>query len=165
MLFTVGHSNHEIEVLLELLDRHGIEVLADVRSQPWSKHNPQFRRPALQRAVQRAGKRYVWLGEQLGGMPEDPALRDEDGNVDYALVAGSYAFKAGLHRLLDGISRFRVAMMCAEEDPAGCHRHHLVCKALGDRAVVRHIRKDGSLEDDASVAQRSGRAQGRLFDA
>jgi uncharacterized protein (DUF488 family) len=31
-IFTIGHSNHSLERFAELLETHGIEVIADVRS-------------------------------------------------------------------------------------------------------------------------------------
>jgi uncharacterized protein (DUF488 family) len=73
MIYTVGHSNHPIERFLPLLQRHGIALLADVRSTPYSRFNPQFKRDALAGALARNGIEYLFLGEELGARSKDCA--------------------------------------------------------------------------------------------
>ncbi len=46
-IYTVGHSNGSVERLIALLREHEITAIADVRSQPYSRFNPQFNREAL----------------------------------------------------------------------------------------------------------------------
>jgi uncharacterized protein (DUF488 family) len=71
-LFTIGHSNHTIEAFIELLQQHGISVLADVRSHPYSRHLPHFSASALKAALVEAKIRYVFLGKELGARPDNP---------------------------------------------------------------------------------------------
>ena len=65
-LFTIGHSNHAIEHFVDLLKRHQIEALADVRRFPSSRRHPHFNRPSLAEAFAEHGIEYHWL-ESLGG--------------------------------------------------------------------------------------------------
>jgi len=155
-VWTIGHSTHPVDALLELLRGHGIEALADVRSAPYSRHNPQFRRENLRASVEQAGLRYVFLGAELGGRPPEPEFHDASGHVRYDLVRQTKRFRGGLDRLLTGAASYRVAIMCSEEDPARCHRRRLITPALVAAGVeVRHIRGDGrvvaegDLEPDA----------------
>src|SRR6201996_1620377 len=110
-VWTIGHSTHPVDTLVELLRGHGIEALADVRSAPYSRHNPQFKKETLQRSVEQAGLRYVWLGAQVGRPPE-PEFYDAEGHARYDLVAAAERFQPGLGRLLTGAAAYRVAIMC-----------------------------------------------------
>lgn len=80
-IWSVGHSNHDMSRFLELVRGAGVEVVADVRSQPFSRFNPQFSRHELWAALRRAGLDYVFLGEELGGRPLEEELYDADGRV------------------------------------------------------------------------------------
>ena len=99
-LFTIGHSNHTQEHFVQLLQQQGVEVLADVRSQPWSSYSPQFNVEPLKAALQAVGIRYLFLGDQLGGRPEEAEFYDDQGYVLYHRVAESPRFCAGIDRLL-----------------------------------------------------------------
>lgn len=152
---TIGHSTHLIDHFLSLLDRHGITAIADVRSTPYSRHNPQFSRDALKASLKRAGIAYVFLGRELGARSDDPRHYDEDGRVRYDRVADSDAFRAGIDRVVSGAAQHRIALMCAERDPLTCHRTILVSRALVDRgARVRHVLGDGSVETHEEALDR-----------
>ena len=69
-LFTVGHSNHALDVFLTLLQKHEIQVLADVRSSPYSRYVKHFDREELEQAIKDAGIKYLFLGRELGGRPD-----------------------------------------------------------------------------------------------
>jgi uncharacterized protein (DUF488 family) len=145
-VWTVGHSTHELPAFLTLLRGQGLEVIADVRSQPFSRRNPQFNRDNLRLAILEAGIQYVYLGLELGGRPPEPELYDNDGHVLYGGVARTKRFHSGIQRLQNGIDRFRVALLCSEEDPTDCHRRLLVSKVLAERGIaVVHLRGDGSV--------------------
>lgn len=154
---------HPTEVFLDLLRTAGVEVIADVRSVPFSGRAPQHGQDQLPATLSDAGVRYVWLGEALGARPSDPSHVDARGRGRYDLMAATPTFRAGIDRLLEGAARFRVALMCAEEDPTGCHRRKLVTPALRDRGVVvLHLRADGSLVDDRDLGRDPD--QERLFE-
>jgi uncharacterized protein (DUF488 family) len=155
MIYTVGHSNHPIERFIGLLQPHGITALADVRSTPYSRFNPQFRREKLQAALAAAGIQYVFLGEELGARSQDPAVYDEDGRVSYALLAKTDLFRRGIARLKTGMSEHRIAIMCAEREPLDCHRTILVSRELVREGIaVTHILPDASLEPHDHAMQR-----------
>src|ERR1022692_3912904 len=82
-IYTIGHSNSTTEHLLELLGQQGVTAIADVRSQPYSRFNPQFNREALASALKNSGLDYVFLGQELGARSEDPACYREGRGVDF----------------------------------------------------------------------------------
>ena len=153
-LWTVGHSNHTIERFLELLGEHGIEVLVDVRSEPYSSYSKHFCQAPLRRSLKDAGLAYLFMGRELGGRPPEPEFYDEDGHVLYGEVAATERFGGGLRRLIDGAARYRVAVMCSEENPTSCHRRQLIARALREtsqRVAIAHIRSTGEVVDDAQL--------------
>jgi len=83
ILYTIGHSNHDQEHFCTLLQQHRIDVLADVRSQPYSRYTPHFNAEERKAALATHGIRYVFLGDQLGGRPRDPQHYDEQGRALY----------------------------------------------------------------------------------
>lgn len=153
-VFTVGHSVQPVADLLALLRAHDIDAVADVRSTPYSRRNPQYNRENLARALRPADIRYVWLGDGLGARPDDPACY-VDGSASYARIAETPAFRAAIDRVIEGAARWRIALMCAEKDPAHCHRAGLVAPALVARGVtVRHILADATLEGHGALLAR-----------
>jgi uncharacterized protein (DUF488 family) len=145
-VFTIGHSTHPIEKFIELLAVHQILVVADVRSSPFSKFNPQFNRDNLQNSLKASGIRYVFLGKELGARSEDAACYVAD-KVQYDRLARTSLFQSGLDRVIEGANNYRIALMCAEKDPLDCHRTILVARELLKRGLtITHILEDGSLE-------------------
>ena len=152
-LFTIGHSNHEMPQFLQLLQRHGITELADVRSQPYSRHTPWFSRDALEHALKIAGIRYVFLGRELGARRHEPDCYVQ-GKVSYERIASATAFQSGLLRLRQEMGSARVALMCAEKDPLDCHRTILVARHALAFAEISHIQADAILEPHAETERR-----------
>ena len=132
-VYTVGHSTRTTRELLELLRAHGVEQVVDVRTIPRSRHNPQFNRPALSRALH-AGKLGYRHLKALGGLRH---ARADSVNLGwrnasfrgYADYMQTEEFAAGQARL-EQIARGRpTAIMCAEALPWRCHRS-LIADAL-----------------------------------
>ena len=145
-IYTVGHSTHSIERFLDILQAADVTAIADVRSHPFSRYNPQFNREALTEALRARGIAYVFVGKELGARSDDPTCY-EHGQVQYGRLAKTPLFKAGLDRVIAGASKYRVALMCAEKEPLECHRTLLVGKALHDQGVnVANILADGDIE-------------------
>jgi uncharacterized protein (DUF488 family) len=138
-VFTVGHSTLPIERFLELLATYGIEQLADVRTVPRSRRNPQFGAEALRDSLQTAGIAYCPFRE-LGGLRKprhdspNAAWRNASfrGYADYMQTA---EFEAGLIRLVELSRQRRTAIMCAEAVPWRCHRS-LIADALSARDIA-----------------------------
>src|SRR5579871_3326123 len=154
ILYTIGHSNGSIERLIGLLQQHSITAVADVRSQPYSRFNPQFNREVLAGSLKESRLEYVFLGNELGARSDDPQCY-RDGKAQYGLMAETETFKRGIARLLKGSERFRVAILCAEKEPLACHRGILISRHLQatGRQVV-HILEDGSLENHEATVGR-----------
>ena len=72
MLHTIGHSSHPPEHFVGLLRQHGIQVVADTRSTPYSRYTPQFDRESLGDMLASAGVKYLYLGGAVGGRPAGP---------------------------------------------------------------------------------------------
>jgi uncharacterized protein (DUF488 family) len=154
-LLSVGHSNHDWPRLLELLRGAGVTAVADVRSSPHSRRLPEYNRGYLEEALRQNGLAYVYLGDQLGGRPDDRDLYDPEGWADYERIRRTAAFRRGLDRLLLGAERYAVAMLCAEEDPLDCHRGLMITPALAELGhSPLHLRKDGALETTAEMEKR-----------
>ncbi|HEX3432115.1 MAG TPA: DUF488 domain-containing protein [Rhizomicrobium sp.] len=137
-IFTVGHSTLPVERFLALLARYGVERLADIRTLPRSRYNPQFNSEALAGALAAAGIDYVPL-PALGGLRHprkdspNSGWRNKSfrGYADYMQTAAFEEALAALIRLGTGK---RTAIMCAEAVPWRCHRS-LVADALAVRGV------------------------------
>jgi uncharacterized protein (DUF488 family) len=153
-IFTIGHSDNPIEWFVDLLRMHQVTALADVRSSPFSRFNPQYNRDQLKAALKTACIFYVPLGAELG------ARRSEqdcyvDGKARYDLIAKLALFQEGLRRVRQGAANYRVALMCAEKDPITCHRTILVCRHLKPFGIpISHILQDGELETTSGMEQR-----------
>ena len=139
-------------------------TLVDVRTAPASRYNPQFNRANLEHELPQCGIQYVFAGKYLGGRPSDPACyksralplegADYLHVVDYPEVMKRDWFVKGIQRLLELADEQTTAIMCSEEDPAQCHRHHLIAKYLlseHPEVNVQHIRGDGKVFSAASV--------------
>jgi uncharacterized protein (DUF488 family) len=137
-IFTVGHSTLPIERFIALLQGYGIECLADIRTVPRSRHNPQFNGDALDSALKSAAIDYVAL-PALGGLRH---TRKDSPNAGwrnlgfrgYADYMQTEAFAEGLATLIHLGRQKRTAIMCAEAVPWRCHRS-LVADALTLRGI------------------------------
>lgn len=155
-ILTIGHSNHSLDVLVGLLQDNGAMTVVDVRSTPYSRYSPHFTRDHLETALPVRALRYIYAGKYLGGRPADPlcykrrVLPDGEVNylqeVDYSTVMTRDWFIRGMNRLLELAAEQTTAIMCSEENPAQCHRHHLITRYLLARhpeITVQHIRGTG----------------------
>jgi uncharacterized protein (DUF488 family) len=151
-IYSIGHSNHTLVTFLGLLQRHGVQTLVDIRSQPYSRYATHFNRHELESMVEGRNIKYVYLGGELGGRPIGEEFYDDERHVLYARLAESRAFREGIARLLDDSVLARTAMMCSEEDPTECHRRLLIARVLeGQNVVVHHIRGDGRLQTERDL--------------
>jgi len=153
--FTIGHSILEFGPFVKLLKDCGVDRLADVRSLPQSARLAHFSQPAFEKLLGYEQISYLFLGEELGGRPDDADAYRADGLVNYQARRKSYAFQRGVERLLKEMEGRLVAMMCAEEDPLECHRFLMVCPELVKLGVhPLHIRKGGQIESQEAAENR-----------
>ena len=125
-MFTLGHSTRTAEEFLAVLRRYGIQLVADVRSVPRSRRNPQFNRDTLPATLAEAGIRYEHMPE-LGGfrrpLPESPNTGwKNDSFRGFADYMQTEEFRAGLEKLIAAAAGKRTAILCAEAVPWRCHR-------------------------------------------
>jgi len=153
-IYTIGHSNHRINDFINLLKKHSITAVADVRSSPFSKYNSQFNREALADALKQEDIAYVFLGKELGARPDDPCCYD-NGSANFTKMAERPIFKQGIERLLKGMEQYRIALLCAEKEPLECHRTILVCHYLRKIGLpIKHILVNGDVEEHQNTEQR-----------
>ena len=163
-IWTVGHSNHSASGFLSLLQSEQIEFVIDVRSFPYSKFAPHFNREDLERAIQAAGMRYIFLGEVLGGRPEVDEHFDDGGHALYGEMAKLPGFQDAIDRLVDGANEHRLAVMCSCGKPDDCHRRLLVGKVLTDQGVeLAHILPSGEVQPETFVPIGPAGGQELLF--
>jgi uncharacterized protein (DUF488 family) len=162
-ILTIGHSNHALERFVTLVEGAGVSTIADVRSKPVSRFVPHFNRARLEAALAERGISYVFLGRELGGRPDNPSLL-RNGKPDYAAMARTPAFEAGLASVIEESAKRKVALLCAERDPLDCHRFRLIGRELAARQIpVAHILSTGEIEPQADTERRAGSAPDDLF--
>ena len=154
-VYTIGHSNVPVTRIIDLLKQYSIDVVVDVRSSPYSHYSPQFNRESFENSLKQAGLEYKFAGDYLGGRPKDPDCYKNkeipDGKadylslVDYPKVMTKDWFQKGISRLIKLSEQQRVVILCSEENPTICHRHHLIGKYLIQHGfTVVHIRNNGN---------------------
>jgi uncharacterized protein (DUF488 family) len=158
-ILTIGHTTHAFDAFVGLLKHHGVNAVADVRSHPYSRRSEQFNREQVAPALQAAGIRYVFFGEELGARRVETECYEGDQAV-YRRIATLPKFQEGLARLRQGAAQYRVALMCAEKEPLDCHRTILICRELRDEFHITHILADGTTEDHAQTEKRLVREMG-----
>lgn len=151
-LYTIGHSNHSKEEFLNLISKFKIAVVADVRSAPFCRYATHFNKDLLEKSLNEVGVKYLFLGDSLGGRPQDQRYYDAKGHIEYGRLVESPRFQEGVQRLLNCIQTYKVAILCGEEDPGHCHRRFLVGRALGRLGVeVFHIRGNGRMQSEPEL--------------
>ncbi len=154
-IHTIGHSNLDIQVFIDLLKTHGIDRVVDIRSVPFSRFCPQFNKARIEAVLRENGIGYIHEGESLGGRVKDldcyvdkklPEKKtDFAKSIDYEVLKTKPWFDAGIRRVMETARERAVALLCMEEDPARCHRTILVGRRLQELGVeLVHIRSKKS---------------------
>jgi uncharacterized protein (DUF488 family) len=148
-IYAIGHSTRPAEKFIRVLRASSITLLADIRTLPRSRHNPQFEGKALERSLEEAGIGYVHL-KGLGGLrhPRKDSVNlgwRNDSFRGYADHMETEEFQSALSALVELSKEQTIAIMCAEGNPFRCHRT-LVADALTLRGVrVVHISSEQSV--------------------
>jgi uncharacterized protein (DUF488 family) len=130
-IYSIGHGNKSIDVFIKELCSFNIEYLLDIRSKPFSKWNPQFNQALLKVELEKCGIRYVFVGDSLGGLPDDRSCYDSNGKILYDEIKRKDFFIQGLKRLITANEKeIRLAIMCSESKPEECHRSKLIGEEL-----------------------------------
>ncbi|MGC8480585.1 MAG: DUF488 family protein [Acidimicrobiales bacterium] len=152
-ILSIGHSNTAFSVFASRLSAADRDVVVDVRSVPYASYAKHFSRDQLPGLLTEAGFRYLYLGEELGAGFNRP------GESDDALAS---RISRGIDRVQAGAERYRIALMCGEVRPEGCHRRHLLGGELMTRGYdLGHILGDGTivLQSELDEADRQSRPQ------
>lgn len=152
-IYTIGHGNRKSEDFLTLLKHYEIQYLIDVRSQPYSKFNPQYNQNELKFFLERNNIKYIFMGDSIGGRPDDKSCYDFEGKVDYEIVKTKDFFKNGIERLKTAYEKdFNVVIMCSESKPCECHRSKLIGKVLNtDKIILKHIDEKDRIKSQNAV--------------
>jgi uncharacterized protein (DUF488 family) len=156
-IYSIGHSNQPLEAFLELLHKHNVQTLIDIRSHPYSRYVPHFNSPELGNSVRHSNIEYLLMGKELGGRPDGEEFYAADNHVMYSRVAESPLFLKGIRRLEEEGRASRAVIMCSEEDPTSCHRHLLIGRVLAEQGIsLLHIRGDGHIQTEEELASHEG---------
>ena len=118
IIYTIGHSNVDVDEVVRSLEEYEIEMVLDVRSSPYSRFAPQFNREPLAEHLHMAGIEYVYAGQYLGGRPKDPSCydQDDDSKVLYGEIENKEWYQQGIDRQLDALAD---SLIRSDWDPYG----------------------------------------------
>lgn len=148
-LYSIGYATKPMIVFIEQLKLYGITAVTDIRSVPYSKVFHEYHQESLRQALQVNGIRYVYLGDELGPRSKDPAHYNSHKQIQFDRLMKADLYKEGLSRVFGGLEKgFRIALVCAEKDPATCHRSLLVGWDLlhNENIDLPHITHEGELQ-------------------
>ena len=164
-IFTIGYGSRSVDEFIQVLQEHEIAYLIDVRSAPYSRYKPEFSRERLEAELLRHGIRYVFMGDTLGGHPDDEKCYDANGKVDYERVKRTESYQTGIKRLQTAVTQKQcVALMCSEGKPEQCHRSKLIGETMERRNIqITHIDENNELQSQMHIIDRLTGGQMPLF--
>lgn len=163
-LHTIGHSNVEPDEFVRRLKQFNIEMLIDVRSNPYSLYVPHFKKEEIEHLCKNNGIKYLFLGNLLGGKPKDDSVTDKGTKINYDRLAEKDYFLSGIDRLLHLTNKYRVCLMCSEGQPDKCHRSLVLGPVLEKTGIeVLHILPDGTVITSEQLKLKINKDQLTLF--
>lgn len=156
ILYTIGHSQHDVEYFIDMLRKYDINYVLDVRSTPYSQFAENYNRENIRAILKKAGIEYSFMGSYFGARPENRTLYSKDGYLDFEKARNSVKFQNGVNNVIKGIGEGNnITLMCTEKDPIECHRAIMVARTFFERGVdVQHILADSSLQSHDVLNQR-----------
>lgn len=153
MLFTIGHSLHQLDEFLLLLSKHGIDYVIDVRSTPYSKIAGDYNKESIEKQLLSRKIHYSYMGKYFGARQKNRSLYSKEGYLDFEKVRSTPLFQEGMDSIQKGLSQgYNIALMCTEKDPFDCHRAIMVARGFElEGSDVKHIMYDGSLIDQKEL--------------
>ena len=152
-IYSIGHGNKKIDDFIAELKSFNIQFLLDIRSKPFSKWNPQFNQYELKTKLEEEGIKYVFVGDKLGGLPDDRTCYDREGKVLYDVIKQKNFFKQGIERLTSANEKkIQLAIMCSESKPEECHRSKLIGQELLlEKISLKHILSTTKIKSQETV--------------
>lgn len=156
VLYTIGHSQHDLAYFIEMLQKYDINFVMDVRSTPYSQFAKDYNRENIKSVLRRADINYFFMGSYFGARPEDRTLYSQDGYLDFEKARNTFKFQCGVDNVIKGIQAGNnIALMCTEKDPIECHRAIMVARTFYEKNIeVQHILADSSLQSHEVLNQR-----------
>lgn len=157
-IFTIGYGNRKIDEFIVLLQKYQIDLLVDVRSQPYSGHNRDFTKRQLSENLQGAEINYQFMGQALGGRPADEDCYSYSPDqkhwlLDHKKCETKDFYTRGISQLKTWLAQgHRMALMCSELEPERCHRGYVVGHTLDKELIsVLHVDKFGRLKPQTEI--------------
>ena len=134
-LFSIGSGNEDLLSFIGRLSKWNIDLLVDLRSQPYSGYVPHFNRECLSESLKMAKIDYLYFGDKLGGRPPE----------GFEKFRESPKFKENINLLLNQVEGRTAALMCTEFDISKCHRRFIVVEMIKEGIDVSVIDKEGNV--------------------
>lgn len=156
ILYTIGHSQHNIEYFINMLQKYQINFILDVRSTPYSRFAESYNRENIKMVLKNKDIEYSFMGKFFGARPDDISLYTKKGYLDFDKTRKSVKFQNGVDNVIMGIrSGNNIALMCTEKDPIECHRAIMVARTFVEKGIiVQHILEDSTLQSHSELEQR-----------
>ncbi len=146
-IYTIGHSQHQLEHFLDMLKKNNVNYVIDVRSTPYSKFAQDYDRENIKKYLEDNEIHYTYMGKHFGARQENQSLYTSEGYLDFSKVEESKFFQDAIQNVMKGMETNRIALMCTEKQPIDCHRAILVGNAFFNKGCnVEHILPDGSVQ-------------------
>ena len=159
-IFTIGYGGRETNEFIAILNEYEIDTLVDVRSQPYSRYAPDFCKDRLSAILNRRGIEYQFMGNSLGGRPDDSQCytyspQRKKKLLDARKCESRDFYQQGISKLKRALTTGRrIVIMCSELEPHDCHRGYVLGKTLDDDEImVVHIGKHGESMSQAQIPE------------
>lgn len=164
-IYTVGYGAKSLVDFRAILGTYSVQYLIDVRSSPYSKYRPEYSREPLKNDLGKYCVKYVFMGDQLGGRPNDDSCYDCEGKVDYSILEKKPYFITGLARIMKAEAMgYKICLMCSEEKPEDCHRSKLIGRILASKGLsIVHIVSQTKTLSQVQVINLLCKGQPELF--
>ncbi|MDR3313979.1 MAG: DUF488 domain-containing protein [Oscillospiraceae bacterium] len=152
-LYTIGYTAFQTADFLDALENYGVKLLVDIRSMPYSMHSPEYNRPNIERLLKDRNIYYRNYAQEFGARQADRHYFSDEGYLNFEKFAQSPQFQQGFCKLQKSIEQgYPLALMCAEKDPATCHRSIMVSRVFNDSGYdVAHILSGGVTESQEDI--------------
>ncbi len=163
-ILTIGYGKDDLDTLVSRCRNHNVSHLIDVRTNAYSRYQPDFRQPELSQNLKLKGFKYTFLGDSIGGKPDWEEVLVA-GKVEGELLIKDPRFQKGLDLIQIQISKgnLEMALLCGCSDPAGCHRGLWIAPELEERGIrCGHVLVDGTMISQDELGAKTTR-QSSLF--
>ncbi|GBU20297.1 hypothetical protein R80B4_00173 [Fibrobacteres bacterium R8-0-B4] len=153
MLFTIGYTTFKSDDFIDVLKHYGINVVIDVRSLPYSRYHAQYDKEIVERILKSNKIYYRNYSNEFGARQTEQRYFSRDGYLDFELFTESKRFRHGFDKIKDSLTKgFNIVLMCAEKDPAVCHRSIMISRVFHNNGeTVNHILADGNTESQNDI--------------